>query len=194
MMQIRWHGRGGQGAKTASQLLAMAMLDAGRYVQAFPEYGPERSGAPVRAYNRSDDRPIRRRDGVGEPDVVVVLDPSLLEEVDVTGGLERGGLLIINSPRAPGFSRLRVRHQGRILCVPADDLASRAGTRFPSVVLLGAVAAALGEPPPAALRRAVQDHLGKKLSPAALAATLAAVGVGFDAGGVAPSLPEAADA
>ena len=82
MREIRWHARAGQGAKTASQLYATAALRAGKSVQAFPEYGPERRGAPLRAYTRVDDKPIRRHDSVTKPDVVVVLEPSLLHEVD----------------------------------------------------------------------------------------------------------------
>ena len=80
MKEIRWHARAGQGAKTASQLFATAMLKSGKYVQAFPEYGPERRGAPLRAYTRFDEQPIRRHDSVTSPDVVVVLEPSLLDE------------------------------------------------------------------------------------------------------------------
>ncbi|MBI4501686.1 MAG: 2-oxoacid:acceptor oxidoreductase family protein [Gemmatimonadetes bacterium] len=156
-------------------------METGKYVQAFPEYGPERSGAPMRAYNRSDERPIRRRYGVLAPDVVVVLDASLLEEVDVTGGLKQEGLLIVNSETVAGRSRLQSRFSGNILCIPADRLASEAGSRFPSVVLLGALAAARGEPPLDALRDAVRRDLGAKLSAAALAANLAGLQAGYDA-------------
>ena len=91
MIEIRWHARAGQGAKTAAQLLAEAMLRSGKSVQAFPEYGPERRGAPMRAYTRIDGRPIRRHDSVTHPDVVVVLDPSLVHEADVTEGLWTAG-------------------------------------------------------------------------------------------------------
>nr|NIQ60152.1 pyruvate synthase [Gemmatimonadota bacterium]NIU80368.1 pyruvate synthase [Gammaproteobacteria bacterium]NIW32524.1 pyruvate synthase [Actinomycetota bacterium]NIX24741.1 pyruvate synthase [Actinomycetota bacterium] len=94
MIEIRWHGRGGQGAKTVAQILATALLKTGRHVQAFPEYGPERSGAPMKAYDRVSDRPIRRHCAVTEPDVAVVLDATLLGEVDVTSGLGADGLLL----------------------------------------------------------------------------------------------------
>ena len=82
LTEIRWHARAGQGAKTAAQALALALLRSGKSVQAFPEYGPERRGAPLRAYTRFSDGPIRRHDGVTDPDVVVVLEPSLVHEVD----------------------------------------------------------------------------------------------------------------
>ena len=97
MKEIRWHARAGQGAKTAAQLLAVALLREGKSVQAFPEYGPERRGSPMRAYTRYDDRPIRRRDSIEEPDAVVVLEPSLAGGPDVTDGLQPGGLLLVNS-------------------------------------------------------------------------------------------------
>ena len=135
MIEVRWHGRAGQGAKTASQLLAAAALERGKFVQSFPDYGPERSGAPMRAYTRIDDAPIRRRYGITEPTVVVVLDESLLREVDVREGLRDHGVLIVNSERA--IPRARV--------VPASRIAA-AGAGYVNVVMLGAVGAALREP------------------------------------------------
>jgi pyruvate ferredoxin oxidoreductase gamma subunit len=97
MNEIRWHARAGQGAKTASQLFALAALRSGRYAQAFPEYGPERRGAPLRAFTRIDDVPIRRHDSVEQPDVVVVLEPSVVQEVDVAEGLTDDGLVLLNA-------------------------------------------------------------------------------------------------
>jgi pyruvate ferredoxin oxidoreductase gamma subunit len=138
MIEIRWHGRAGQGAKTASQILALAALRAGRSVQAFPEYGPERSGAPMRAYTRLDDRPIRRRYGVAEPDVVVVLDLSLLADVDVADGLAADGTVLLNAVEVPAV--LEAHH---VVTVPGDEIAS-AGSGFVNVVMLGAAAAHVG--------------------------------------------------
>jgi pyruvate ferredoxin oxidoreductase gamma subunit len=139
MIEVRWHARAGQGAKTASQLLALAEMREGRFVQAFPEYGPERGGAPIRAYTRIDERPIRRRYPIIHPDVVVAIEPSLLAEVDVGEGLEPGGMLIVNSSAPPtGLS-----WDGATLLV---DAASIAGPRYVNVVMLGALAAALGHP------------------------------------------------
>lgn len=139
MIEIRWHGRAGQGAKTASELLARALLAEGRHVQAFPEYGPERAGAPVRAYTRVDDRPIRRRYGITEPDVVCVLDLSLLAEADATAGLVEDGVLVLDAEEPPAGL------PGRVVCVPASRIAS-AGAGYVNVVMLGALAAVLGEP------------------------------------------------
>jgi pyruvate ferredoxin oxidoreductase gamma subunit len=158
VIEIRWHARAGQGAKTASQVLALALLRSGKSVQAFPEYGPERRGAPLRAYTRVDERPIRRHDSVTRPDVVVVLEPSLLGEVGVTEGLAPGGLVLVNGEQdalaGPG-----------VRCVPAARLA---GSKFVNVVMVGAVAAALGDPPLEELEQAAVEVLGKKASPESL--------------------------
>jgi pyruvate ferredoxin oxidoreductase gamma subunit len=154
--EIRWHARAGQGAKTASQLLATAALRAGKSVQAFPEYGPERRGAPLRAYTRLDERPIRRHDSVTNPDVVVVIEPSLLREVDVTEGLQPNGFVIFNGDVAPSeLAGLRV------VCVPASEIAGRMGSKFANLVLVGAVAGALGVPEQE-VGDAAAELLGKK--------------------------------
>lgn len=134
MIEIRWHARAGQGAKTASQLLAAAALREGDDVQAFPEYGPERSGAPMRAFTRIAETRIRRRYGIVHPDVVAVLDDSLLAEVDVAQGLRPGGLLIVNTTT-------EIPHA---VCIDASGVA--ADPRYVNAVMAGAVAAALGRP------------------------------------------------
>jgi pyruvate ferredoxin oxidoreductase gamma subunit len=156
MREIRWHARAGQGAKTASQLYATALLHGGKSVQAFPEYGPERRGAPLRAYTRVDDTPIRRHDSVTHPDVVVVLEPSLLREVDVADGLAPGGFLLLNGESVPAeLSSLDVR------CVPAARLAG--GSKFVNLVMVGALAAALHEPSVSVLADAAVELLGAKV-------------------------------
>jgi 2-oxoacid:acceptor oxidoreductase gamma subunit (pyruvate/2-ketoisovalerate family) len=155
VIEIRWHARAGQGAKSAAQLLAEGMLRSGKSVQAFPEYGPERRGAPMRAYTRIDDCPIRRHDSVTSPDVVVVLDPSLVHEADVTDGLADDGLVIVNADEAPPELSGR-----RVACVPV--------TRNVNVAMLGAVAAALGEPSLDDLTDAAESLLGGKADRAAL--------------------------
>jgi len=155
MIEVRWHARAGQGAKTAAQLLAEAMLRAGKSVQAFPEYGPERRGAPMRAYTRIDDKPIRRHDSVTRPDVAVVLDTSLVREEDVTEGLTETGFVLVNAERSPAeLDGVTVR------CVPA-----RAHV---NVAMAGALAAALGEPSPKDVADAAVALLGAKVDEAAL--------------------------
>jgi pyruvate ferredoxin oxidoreductase gamma subunit len=151
--EIRWHARAGQGAKTAAQLLAEALLRTGKSVQAFPEYGPERRGAPVRAYTRFAERPIRRHDSVTEPDVVVVLEPALAAEA--AEGLSPNGLFLVNGEAGTPTG-------AQVVSVPADALAAKSGSRFANLVMVGAVAAALGEPPLEELQDAAVDLLGGK--------------------------------
>ena len=159
MIEVRWHARAGQGAKTAAQLLAEAMLRAGKSVQAFPEYGPERRGAPMRAYTRIDDSPIRRHDSVTSPNLIVVLDASLVHEKDVAEGLAEDGLVLVNAEEVPAeLSGLRVA------CVRVEHDAN--------VTMLGAVAAALGEPSPDLVADSVCDLLGKKADRRALRAAV----------------------
>jgi pyruvate ferredoxin oxidoreductase gamma subunit len=156
--EIRWHARAGQGAKTASQLYATALLHAGKSVQAFPEYGPERRGAPLRAYTRVDDRPIRRHDAIANPDVVVVLEPSLLHEVDVAEGLAPHGFVLVNAETPP-----RSLAGVNVVCVPASRIAR--GSKFVNLVMVGALASALREPPVADLADAATEQLGAKVAP-----------------------------
>jgi pyruvate ferredoxin oxidoreductase gamma subunit len=152
--EIRWHARAGQGAKTAAHLLALALLRDGKHVQAFPEYGPERRGAPMRAYTRYDDRPIRRHDSVEAPDAVVVLEPSLAIAPETLEGLTEDGLVLVNSEQPLPMA----------FCVPAARIAPGAV----NLVMLGALAAALGEPPLEALVAAAAEELGRKADPTAL--------------------------
>lgn len=157
LTEIRWHARAGQGAKTASQLLALALLRSGKSVQAFPEYGPERRGAPLRAFTRVSDRPIRRHDTITDPDLVVVLEPSLVHETDVADGLERDGLVLVNAEEAPAeLDLVSVR------CVPATRLASERGSGFVNLIMVGAAGAALGQPPLDDLQDAAVELLGRK--------------------------------
>jgi pyruvate ferredoxin oxidoreductase gamma subunit len=158
LTEIRWHARAGQGAKTASQLLALALLRSGRNTQAFPEYGPERRGAPLRAYTRISDRPIRRHDSIEHPDVVVVLEPSLLGEAGVSEGVDPETVVLLNADSAP--PELAGAH---VLCIPASRIAADQGSSFGNVVMVGAVAAALGEPTLDEVQEAAVELLGKKL-------------------------------
>lgn len=145
MVEIRFHGRGGQGAVVASEILATALFNEGKYVQAFPAFGVERRGAPVMAFLRLDSSPIRRRCQIYSPDHVVVLDPTLISVVDVTAGLKRGGSILINSDHAPeGFPALA---SYRVATVPAGVIAAahNLGNRTNPIVntaLLGAFARA----------------------------------------------------
>ncbi len=149
MLQIRIHGRGGQGVVTAAELLSIAAFEQGRHAQAFPSFGSERTGAPVVAFCRIDDRPIRRREPILAPDVLIVQDPTLLHQVDVFQGLQPEGYVLINSRRS--FDELglgeiadRFRHE-RLITVPASEIAlEHLGRPLPNAVLLGGFAALSG--------------------------------------------------
>ena len=163
--EIRGHARVGQGAKTASELLALALLRSGKSVQSFPEYGPERRGSPMRAYTRVDDRPIRRHDAVTEPDVAVVLDPALARAA--TEGLAPDGVVLVNAAAPP------VGLNGhRVVAVPEAS----GGPRFANLVMVGAVAAELGEPTLPQVQDAAVELLGAK---AGVAVVRAAVEEGY---------------
>jgi pyruvate ferredoxin oxidoreductase gamma subunit len=166
VIEIRWHARAGQGAKTGSQVLAVAALRDGKSVQAFPEYGPERRGAPMRAYTRLDDRPIRRHCAIDRPDAVAVLEPSLLGS-DVAEGLAADGLLVAVTERTPAEVAAATGHRGRIVCVPPGP------PRAINVLAAGALAGALGVPPLADVLAAVTDVLGAKAGEETLAAVRA---------------------
>ncbi|MDR0852390.1 MAG: 2-oxoacid:acceptor oxidoreductase family protein [Clostridiales Family XIII bacterium] len=141
MLELRWHGRGGQGAKTAALLLADAAFETGLYVQGFPEYGPERMGAPITAYNRLSQTPIRVHSNIYEPDIVIVVDETLLKTVDVTAGLKPNGKLLVNSGREPSeILAAFPDFGGAIYVINAADISIRTiGKNLPNTPLLSAV-------------------------------------------------------
>ena len=147
MIEFRWHGRGGQGAWTASELLARTALDEGKYIQSFPEFGPERMGAPVTAFTRISTEPIRLHCAIYDPDVVVVLDSTLLKSVPVTAGLNHDDdILIINSTEEPAALKESLKvTKGKVWTVPATEIALKIlGAPITNTALLGAVAKATG--------------------------------------------------
>ena len=141
LIEIRWHGRGGQGAKTASLLLADAAFNTGKYIQGFPEYGPERMGAPITAYNRISDDPITIHSNIYEPDFVVVVDDTLLESVDVTAGLKKEGAIIINTTKPiDELKDLLKGYEGKICTIDAKKVSLETiGKYFPNTPMLAAV-------------------------------------------------------
>ncbi len=141
LIEIRWHGRGGQGAKTASLLLADAAFNTGKYIQGFPEYGPERMGAPITAYNRISDTPITVHSNIYEPDYVVVVDDTLLESVDVTAGLKESGAIIINTTKSPDYLKSVLKgYNGRIYTIDARKISMEAlGKYFPNTPMLASI-------------------------------------------------------
>ena len=141
MIEIRWHGRGGQGAKTASLLLADAAFNTGKYIQGFPEYGPERMGAPITAYNRISTNPITIHTNIYEPDYVVVVDDTLLESVDVTSGLKEDGAIVINTTKSADYLRSVLKgYKGEIYTIDAKKISEEAlGRYFPNTPMLAAI-------------------------------------------------------
>jgi pyruvate ferredoxin oxidoreductase gamma subunit len=148
LTEIRWHGRAGQGIVTASELLAEAALTDGKYFQAFPEYGPERMGAPIKAYTRISNEPIEVHYQILNPEVVVVVNPNLLGVVDVTEGLVEDGTLIINTPETPEKIRTDLGLTGKkvkVFVVDATRIALETlGRDIPATLMLGAIIRAAG--------------------------------------------------
>lgn len=144
--EIRWHGRGGQGAKTAALLLADVAFATGKYVQGFPEYGPERMGAPITAYNRISDTVIRVHSNIYEPEFVVVVDESLLDTVDVTSGLKEEGAILVNTEKNKEEIIPHLRgYKGKVFTIDAKKVSlATLGRYFPNTPLLAAIVKVAG--------------------------------------------------
>ena len=145
-VEIRWHGRGGQGAKTAALILADVAFNTGKYVQGFPEYGPERMGAPITAYNRISPNKIRVHSNIYDPDYVVVVDETLLESVDVTKGLNPDGAIVVNSAKTPDEIRPHLKgYTGKVYTIDAHRISvATLGKYFPNSPMLAAIVAISG--------------------------------------------------
>lgn len=179
MFQLRIHGRGGQGVVTAAEVLSIAAFDEGRHAQAFPSFGSERTGAPVVAFCRIDDKPIRAREPISAPDALIIQDPTLLHQVDVFSGLAPDGYILINSSRSfdeLGLADLHERfRRERLRTVPASELArEHLGRPIPNAALLGGFAALTGlislESVTAAVREKFAGKAGEGNAQAAAAA------------------------
>jgi len=166
LTEIRWHARGGQGAVTAAKLLAETALSQGQYFQAFPEYGPERMGAPIQAFTRISGDPIHIRSSVSNPEIVVVLDPTLLKAVDVTAGMGEDGILIINTDEEPAAVRKAMRLKGRkVYTVNASKIAQETiGRPIPNTPMLGALVGVTGMMPVENVTEYLRKSFGKKFS------------------------------
>ncbi|HSC63969.1 MAG TPA: 2-oxoacid:acceptor oxidoreductase family protein [Caldimonas sp.] len=169
MLQIRIHGRGGQGVVTAAEMLSIAAFEQGRHAQAFPSFGSERTGAPVVAFCRIDEREIRLREPILAPDVLIVQDPTLLHQVDVFQGLQPDGYVLINSKRSfddLGLGEIAQRfRRERLLTVPATEIALKhLGRPLPNAVLLGGFAALAGLVTLDAVAHAIRDKFSGKVA------------------------------
>lgn len=175
MFQVRIHGRGGQGVVTAAEMLSLAAFDEGRHAQAFPSFGSERTGAPVVSFCRIDDRPIRLREPVAEPDALIIQDPTLLHQVDVFAGLRPDGYILINTARS--FEQLGLGdfvkdfRAERMLTVPASDLArEHTGRPLANAALLAGFAALSGLISLESVVRAIGEKLPARVAPGNVAA------------------------
>ena len=166
MIEIRWHGRGGQGAKTASLLLADAAFNTGKYIQGFPEYGPERMGAPITAYNRISDKPIRIHNNIYEPDYVVVVDDSLLDSVPVTSGLKESGAIIINTVLSSEEILNKLNgYSGNVYTIDARKISEEAlGKYFPNTPMLAAIVKVSGVMTPEAFISDMEESFKHKFA------------------------------
>lgn len=166
ILEVRWHGRGGQGAWTASELLARAAIYEGKYIQSFPEFGPERMGAPVAAFTRISTEPIQIHCAVYNPDVVAVLDPTLLKTVPVTRGLNEEGTIIINSKENPADTRKMLNtDKGKIWTVPATEIAMRIlGRPITNTAMLGAVARITGAVKLESIEKVVEERFRRDIA------------------------------
>lgn len=163
MLEIVFHGRGGQGAKSAAQMLAEAAAEQGKYIQAFPEFGPERRGAPVKAYARISNNPIKIHGPITNPDVAIVLDESLLYSVDVAAGLEKG-ILIVNSSKKPEDIRKKIKFRGKIFTANASQIAiDLIGKDITNTPMLGALIKATEIVPLEAIIKRVEETFLKKI-------------------------------
>ena len=179
MFQVRIHGRGGQGVVTAAELLSVAAFLEGRHAQAFPSFGSERTGAPVVAFCRMDDRPIRLREPILAPDALIIQDPTLLHQVDVFGGLAKDGYILINTSRS--FEELGLGdfiagfRRERLCTVPATELALKhVGRAVPNAALLAGFAAVSGRISLESVIAAIREKFPKKVAEGNVAAANAA--------------------
>ncbi|RME38587.1 MAG: pyruvate synthase [Thermoflexia bacterium] len=174
MIEIRWHGRGGQGVVTAGKLLAETAMGTGQYFQAFPDFGPERMGAPIRSFTRLSSKPINIHSQIENPDVVLVLDPTLLGTVPVTEGLKEDGILIVNTSMSPQEVReLTGFRTGKVFTVDASHIAiEEMGREITNTPMLGAFARATGLFDLDALEKQVREWFSEKVSPSVVEANI----------------------
>ena len=163
--EIRWHGRGGQGAKTASLLLAGAALKEGKYIQGFPEYGPERMGAPMQSFTRISEVPIKLHSHITNPEAVVVLDSTLIDAVDVTDGLPEEGTILVNTSRTPSEIKEKLNFKGKVFTVNATSISlDTLGRNLPNTPMLGALIKVTNLLKMETVISSIKEKIGKKFA------------------------------
>lgn len=179
--EFRWHARAGQGAKSASQMLAEAALEMGKYVQSFPEYGAERTGAPMKAFNRIADVPILVHSSVENPDVVIVIDDTMLGNPDLVAGVRDETIFIVNTTKDVDFVRTKLGVKGKVCVIPATDIALEEIKRgIPNTVMLGAIAKVTGVITLESVEERIRKIFGKKFSEEVVEANVRALRRGFE--------------
>jgi len=181
MYEIRWHGRGGQGAVTASELLAFAAIKENKFIQSFPEFGPERMGAPIRVFTRIDNKPINIHSQIYEPDAVVVLDPTLLDTLNVTEGLKKDGILIVNTKLSKEEIKKKTNFSGKIFVIDATKIALETiGRPLANVCGVSALAKISGIVKKENIIETIKETLGKKFSEKITKGNIESANRGFD--------------
>lgn len=181
IFEVRIHGRGGQGGKTAAQFIAESGMDEGKFVQAFPEYGPERTGAPVTAYARISDEKIRLYQPVNHPDVVLVIDPTLLCSINTAEGADKDSVLVVNTNKSPAAIKEETGFPGKVFTVDATKISIEAtGVNKPNVPILGAMIKASPVIPVESIENKIKQKFLKKLGEEKTQATINAIRRAYD--------------
>jgi pyruvate ferredoxin oxidoreductase gamma subunit len=177
LVEIRWHSRGGQGAKTGALVLAEAAMDEGKYIQGFAEYGPERMGAPMKAYNRISNSPITVHYGITNPNIVTILDTTLIGKVDVTEGLTEDGIIIVNTSESPASIRKFLGIEGRkIFTLDASKISrENIGRDIPNTPMIGAILKATQMMDLDGVIKGIKKKLGAKLKPEVVEGNIKAI-------------------
>lgn len=179
--EFRWHARAGQGAKSASQMLAEAALEMGKYVQSFPEYGAERTGAPMKAFNRIADVPILVHSSVENPDVVIIIDDTMLGNPDLVAGVKDDTIFIVNTTKDVEYVRTKLGAKGKVCVIPATDIALEEIKRgIPNTVMLGAIAKVTGVITLESAEERIRKTFAKKFPEEVVEANVRALRRGFE--------------
>ncbi|ONN27671.1 pyruvate synthase [Thermosipho affectus] len=179
--EIRWHARAGQGAKSASQMLAEAALEMGKYVQSFPEYGAERTGAPMKAFNRVSDDPITVHSSVDNPDVVIIIDDTMLGQPMLVDGTDENTVFIVNTVKDIEYVKEKLDTKGKVCTIAATDIALEELKRgIPNTVMLGAIAKVTGVITIESAEKRIRKTFSKKFSEELVEANVRALRRGFE--------------
>jgi len=182
LIELRWHSRGGQGAKTGALVLAEAAMGEGKYVQGFAEYGPERMGAPMKAYNRISEAPITVHYGISNPNVITILDTTLIGKVDVTEGLSEDCVIVVNTSKSPADMRKMLGIEGRsIFTIDASKIArDNIGRDIPNTPMIGAILKATNIMDVEGVIKGIRKKLGSKLKPEIVEGNVKAIKLAYE--------------